>query len=160
MKVKFLVLYGLCLSLMTGCQEQSQLSSSNQTVDRTLINTLNQIQVENAIVAQHCLFPYHFVTERESLNELGQRELEVLIRHLGQRGGTLTVRRGQTPVELYESRLNYVVQYLKDAGVQMHLVKIGDGTIGGKGMASEQVIEILKSAAVKPGSALVKTQTK
>ena len=160
MKVKLLVLYGLCLSLMTGCQEQSRLSSSNQTVDRTLINTLNQIQVENAIVAQHCLFPYHFVTDRDSLNELGQRELGVLIRHLAQRGGTLTVRRGQTPVELYEARLNYVVQYLKDAGVQMHLVKIGDGAIGGEGMESEQVIEVLKNSNETPGSTLVKTQAK
>ncbi len=87
----------LCLAalLPAGCNEEQKAADTNRKkLDTELVNTVNNIQVENAIVTQHTLYPYHFVTDGAGLNDLGQRDLMVLARHYKEQPGALNVRRG------------------------------------------------------------------
>ncbi len=73
----------ICLAcgLLSGCQENRETAGPTKNLDMELVRTLNNIGVENAIIAQHTLYPYHFVADGETLNDLGQRDFAVLARH-------------------------------------------------------------------------------
>jgi len=103
--------------------------------------------VENAIIAQHTLYPYHFVPDGERLNELGRRDFSVLARHFAEHTGSLNIRRGKTPAELYEARVSFVIESLKEAGIGTGRVRISDHMPGGSGMPSERVVTILQKTA-------------
>ena len=81
--------------LMVGCEDQAE-KQSKKNLDVELVNTLNNIGVENAIITQHTLYPYHFGVDAGELNELGQRDLMVLARHFKDHPGILNIRRGET----------------------------------------------------------------
>lgn len=125
--------------LATGCAEE-QRTANEKKLDVELVNAVNNIQVENAIVAQHTLYPYHFVTDGAGLNDLGRRDLMVLARHYKENPGTLNVRRGETREELYKARIAQVQSRLKEAGVDVGRMTISDGMPGGPGMRSESIV--------------------
>lgn len=142
MRLCWTIVVCLFCSLLLGCQEN--VSEPDKNIDTELVRTLNNIGVENAIITQHTIYPYHFVTDGEELNELGQRDLAVLTKHFTENAGTLNVRRGQTPAALYEARVAQVVQSLKKAGVDTARVSVSDEMPGGTGMSSERVVTILR----------------
>jgi hypothetical protein len=109
--------------------------------------------IENALITQHTLYPYHFVTDGEALNDLGRRDLGVLAGHYAEHPGVLNIRRDQTPEELYNARVVHVLAALKEAGVQTERVSVSDDMPGGSGMPSEQVVTILHSTSGRSGSA-------
>ncbi|MFC1634464.1 hypothetical protein ACFL5Z_06440 [Planctomycetota bacterium] len=129
--------------LLTGCQE-SQRDRNYRKLDSELVGTINNISVENAIIAQHTLYPYHFVPDGARLNELGERDFSVLARHFAEQTGSLNIRRGTTPAELYEARVTVVIESLKEAGIETSRVSMSDGMPGGSGMPSERVVTILQ----------------
>jgi hypothetical protein len=137
----------LACSLVIGCQEQTQ-SQTNENLDVELVKTINNVGVENAIITQHTLYPYHFVTDGERLNDLGQRDFAVLARHFTEHPGTLNIRRAETSAELYDARVAYVLGRLKEAGVETSRVSVSDGMPGGSGMPSERVVTILQKESV------------
>jgi len=145
----------ICLvgSLSVGCQENLQESQRDRDLDVGLVNSLNDAGVENAIIAQHTLYPYHFVPNAEELNELGLRDLSVLARHFAQHEGILNVRRGETPAELYEARVTSVIEGLKKAGVDVGRMAIADSMPGGPGMPSERVVTVVEKSLEGRGSA-------
>jgi len=140
----------LAWAALCGCQENRPEAHSGSQLDTELVKTLNHIEVENAIIAQHTLYPYHFVTGSEQLNNLGRRDFDVLARHFAEHPGTLNLRRGDTGPELYKMRLGHVLSQLKEAGVDMGRLQISDGLAGGSGMSSAQVVLVLEQAAEGP----------
>jgi len=108
-----------------------------------LINTYNDIALENAIISQHTLYPYHFVKNGAELNELGKRDLAVLIRHFVKQTGHLNIRKYNIPVELYGARVESVHKRLQEAGINMDQISISDDMPGGSGIASESILIIL-----------------
>jgi len=134
----------LLCSVLVGCEKSVR--EPEKSIDAELVKTLNNIAVENAIITQHTIYPYHFVTDGEELNELGQRDLAVLAGHFAENAGTLNVRRGQTPAALYEARVARVTESLKQAGVDTARLSVSDEMPGGTGMSSERVVTILKQA--------------
>ena len=136
----------VCLlgGLILGCEERLKEPAEDKNLDAELVKTLNNIGVENAIIAQHTLYPYHFVPDGGQLIELGRRDLGVLAKHFAEHAGTLNVRRGDAPAELYEARVASVMQGLKEMGVNTARMNLSDGMPGGTGMASERVVTILK----------------
>ena len=132
----------LCLAafLPAGCEEEQAARENRKNLDVELVNTVNNIQVENAIVTQHTLYPYHFVTDGPGLNDLGQRDLMVLARHYKEQPGALNVRRGETRAALYDARVAQVQKQLKEAGVNLDRMTISDGMPGGPGMPSETIL--------------------
>jgi hypothetical protein len=135
---------GACL-LISGCDAPT---SAEREVDVADINYLNDSAIDNAIIAQHTLYPYHFTPDAPSTNELGDHDLNVLIEHFKMHPGTLNVRRGDASAELYEARVDFVVERLKQA--QVTLGPIEDGPPGGSGAPSDRVLFLLKRCNQKP----------
>jgi len=136
---------GICVAccLVAGCEEYPR-KEAGKNLDVELVKTLNNIGLENAIVAQHALYPYHFVANSDGLNDLGRRDLGVLTSHFKEHPGPLTIRQGDAPAELYERRVAYVSQQLRQAGVEVSRMGLSDGMPGGTGMPSRRVVLILK----------------
>jgi hypothetical protein len=137
------VLFGI---LTIGCQENAQKDPDERMINSQLIKSYNDIAMQNAIVTQHTLFPYHFVTNGAELNELGQRDLAALTSHFIKYPGHLNIRRGKTPADLYEARVNMVHEKLLEAGIDAKRVSISDGIPGGSGITSERMLVILERA--------------
>ena len=112
-------------------------------------DVISNASLNNAIVSQHTLYPYHFVTGAGELNDLGARDLNVLTDHFLKAGGDLNVRRGGASQAVYDARVKTVLEKLAAAGVQSGAVAVKDGLPGGEGLSSESVIVILKEKMSK-----------
>jgi hypothetical protein len=146
MRTSGVVAICLVCGLVSGCEEDAR-TAANQRLDRELVKTLNNIGVENAIITQHTLYPYHFVVDGEKLNDLGQRDFAVLARHFTEHPGLLNVRLGErVSPELYKARVAYATSLLKEAGIDPARVSISDGMPGGPGMPAERVVTILQKS--------------
>ncbi|MHC4271590.1 MAG: hypothetical protein ACYST2_04680, partial [Planctomycetota bacterium] len=79
MKKKLLLTLYLCLVLfVASCEDMAQKSSEMRLINTKLVTTYNDMAIENAIITQHTLYPYHFVQNGQELNELGFRDFGVL----------------------------------------------------------------------------------
>ena len=110
------------------------------------IESSNDGAVRNAIIAQHTLYPYHFVEFSGQLNELGARDVQVLARHYARYPGELSLRRGSEPDQVYQQRIKSVTDALAAGGVAPGSIKIGDRLPGGDGADSSRVILIMNRA--------------
>ena len=146
MKVYTTITLCLMLCALTGCN-QNPAREIDRLGDIELVSVVNNIAVENAIVTQHTLYPYHFEPNGAKLNELGLSDLEVLIRHYNDHPGTLNIRRGEATGEVYQARVQYVLDKLRGGGIARERVAIQDGLPGGPGMATEQVVKVLEKSA-------------
>lgn len=134
--------------LLMGCEESATERPDERAVNTRLMNSYNDMAVQNAIISQHTLYAYHFVPDGPQLNELGERDLAVLIQHFARNGGSLNIRRHEASPELYQARVNAVRDRLREAGISKERVSISDSMPGGSGMASETVLVILESKGV------------
>ncbi len=116
-----------------------------QTVDPWLVEVSSDLAVQNAVIRQHTLYPYHFVEYGAVLNELGERNLAILIEHYRRHPGPVNVRRGDASDSLYADRVATVRQALQDAGVDVEQVAVADRLPGGDGLPGEQVIRVSRA---------------
>jgi hypothetical protein len=111
-------------------------------------DAIRNASLNNAIIAQHTIYPYHFAAGSADLNDLGQRDLKVLAEHFvkahGAMPGELNIRRGDASEALYDARVKVVLECLAADGIPGGAVAVKDGLPGGAGMPSERVIKILK----------------
>jgi hypothetical protein len=128
---------------LLGCK-QDQKAAEDRVTDAFFVRSVQDTAMKNAIIAQHTLFPYHFVPNGDDLNDLGKVDFNVLANHLREHPGELNVRRGDVTKELYEARVKRVRDRLEAYGIPAASIAIADGLPGGPGMASENVIRILK----------------
>lgn len=138
--------------LIAGCSENMEKSLDKQMVNSELINSYNNIAVQNAIISQHTLFPYHFVKNGKELNELGNSDLKVLAKHFLRYPGKLNIRRSNVPQDLYQGRINFVLRQLKEAGVKDDQISISDAMPGGPGMLSEKILIIVEEDSGRTSS--------
>lgn len=150
--------------LASGCAENVQQQAVDKSLINTeLVNTFNDIALQNAIISQHTLFPYHFIKNGVQLNELGQRDLRVLAKHFEKNPGRLNIRRDRIPSDLYEARVELVLKQLGEAGIDTERVHVTDDMPGGSGMPSERILIILAGehkAASTQTTTSVRTGTK
>jgi hypothetical protein len=146
MKLSIMITTVLFCLWIVGCHEDVQKSPDNHLINSQLIKSYNDIAIQNAIVSQHTLFPYHFVADGAELNELGQRDLAALTSHFIKYPGHLNIRRGKTAAALYEARVNMVHEKLLEAGIDMKRISISDDMPGGSGITSERMLVILEQA--------------
>ncbi len=144
MKLRMMIITVLFCILIVGCQEKMEESPSNQLINSQLVKSYNDIAMQNAIVSQHTLFPYHFVTNGAELNELGQRDIAALTSHFIKYPGKLNIRRHNTNADIYEARVNLVHERLQEAGIDMERIRISDDMPGGSGITSERILIILE----------------
>lgn len=134
---------GMFLVAVVGCNAARHPPRESGQVNAWLMHTTSDAASENAIVAQRTLYAHHFVADSAVLNELGEADLSVLAAHFKEHPGTMNVRRGDTPRELYDSRVKTVVEELAKAGVDTERISVEDALPGGDGMASESLVTIL-----------------
>lgn len=108
-----------------------------------LRKSISDTAINQAIIAQYSLFPYHFVSNSPMLNELGRHDLDVLASHFSQHLGDLNVRQGDVATALYEARVDTVIDALADAGVERDRITVVDALPGGEAITSERVLSIL-----------------
>lgn len=132
----------ICVLIM-GCQETVKENPDKPVINRQVMGTYNDIALENAIISQHTLYPYHFVNNGVELNELGKRDLAVLIRHFTKETGHLNIRKKNISTELYEARVESVQKRFEEANINMDRISISDYMPGGSGIASESILVIL-----------------
>ena len=143
MKTSLVIELVLGCLLFWGCNEAVQKDPAGESlINAGLINTMNDMALENAIIAQRTLYPYHFVENSEQLNELGQRDLSVLAEHLKKNPGPLNVCNDGIPESLYQARLAYVADKLKQTGIDPNQITVSDGMPGGRGMTCSEVLQI------------------
>ncbi len=142
MKLYVIITMGFCCMLFAGCSEVEQ-NQNRHLINSELINTYKDTSVQNAIISQHTLYPYHFVNNSAELNELGLRDIAVLSAHFAQNPGQLNIRHDSVSTNLYADRINFVLDKLKEAGINTKQVNITDGMPGGSGITSDAIIVIL-----------------
>ncbi|MHC4117923.1 MAG: hypothetical protein ACYSWO_10495 [Planctomycetota bacterium] len=153
MKLTTITTLALFCILTIGCQEENmEKPADERLMNSKLVNTYNDIAIQNAIISEHTLFPYQFVKNSAELNELGQRDLAVLAAHFARNGGHLNIRQLDTPADLYEARIGVVRKQLIDAGIDMGRINMSDGMPGGSGMASQKVSGILEQELQRVGT--------
>lgn len=141
MKLTMIMITGLVLLciLILGCQEENlDKAPDERLMNSKLIDIYSDSSIQNAIISEHTLFPYHFVKNGADLNELGQRDLAVLTSHFARNGGHLNIRRLGTSAGLYEARVSVVCNVFKDAGIDMARISASDVMSGGSGMLSDR----------------------
>jgi len=147
------MLIGVLCVLMVGCGEYAKEAKppelDKRQINAGLVNYYNDLAMQNAIISQHTLYPYHFVRNGAELNELGQRDLSILAGHFKENPGRLNVRRDSLSADIYNARVNLVLGRLKKAGVDARRISVSDGMPGGSGMTSERVLKILAAAEGK-----------
>ncbi len=151
MKASIILMITLLCFVLVGCNESVQQGPDKREINIKLINSFNDIAMENAIISQHTLFPYHFVNNSATLNVLGQRDLAVLVKHFTGNPGDLGIRRGNTNESLYNARVDAVLTAISEAGIDMAQVQTSDSMAGGSGMTSERVLTILKNEDSRSG---------
>ncbi len=140
------------ISISGGCTQQemevrrqarqAQLSRSE---DMQIVEAVRDSGVRAAIVAEHTIYAYHFVSNSDELNELGQRDLSVLASHYRAHasGGMLNVYRTGTSEALYSARVKVVVAALKAQGVNTDQLHVSDGPAGdGKTMSQDVLRDV------------------
>ena len=153
MKLCIVIETVICCVLIGGCVGTVGEESLNKRIlDRELVDTINDTAIQNAIISQHTLFPYHFVNNSNRLNELGEFDLNVLANHFLKNPGQLNIRRDDASEELYQARVSFVLERLKGAGIESEKITFSDGMPGGSGMPSEKILTILKREDEKPTS--------
>ena len=158
MKLYMIITMGFFCILIVGCSETVEKSQDRHLINSELINSYNDIALQNAVISQHTLFPYHFVKNGAEFNELGQHDFSVLTKYFMEHPGRLNIRRKDCPVNLYQARVNFVLEELKEASIDAEQIRISDGMPGGSGMSSGRVLIILQDA-YKPSSTKTSTTT-
>ena len=141
-----------CL-LALGCERRASTdwdADARRNMNAWSVRTWQQDQVAAGVIAQHTLYEHHFVKFGGTLNELGERDVDILARHYKANPGRLSIRRGGADAKLYQQRVDTVVAAMAAAGVDTKRVTIVDEQPGGDGLASEFVVVILKDKMDKP----------
>jgi hypothetical protein len=150
--VRISLLALIALSGLTGCAREGGLmrvDDQRQPINRWTIETTDDESVANAVIAQHTLYPYHFVANGSDLNELGERDVKILARHLSRYPGEVNLRRGSEDQGLYDARVQGVSSMLVAMGVAKGGIRLVDKVPGGDGVSSERALEILERSMVQ-----------
>lgn len=129
---------------LAGCGSGAEYGQNKTQVDELLVRAHQDEGIRGAILAQHTLYPYHFVENSDQLNTLGRSDLEVLTEHFRHHPGPLNVRRGAESATLYKARLLAVIEAMKANDLTEQTIQVGNDLPGGDGMGSEEVIRILQ----------------
>jgi len=133
-----------------GCAEnkpEATTQPSSQITDMMIVDSINDSGIRTAIIVQHTLYAYHFGEGGAELNDLGKRDLAVLITHYkAHGGGMLSVRRGEAPDALYAARIIAVKDWLQAGGIDPATVQIADAPPGGQGISGNDAAHVMSKS--------------
>jgi hypothetical protein len=140
----------LCLlgaTTLAGCDRAyrtREIDDEMPAANVWMVRTLSDESVENAVIAQHTIYPYHFVRDSAELTAVGQRDARVLGRHFARHPGELSMQRGDAPDELYQRRTASVMEALQREGVNPETIRRGGGMPGGDGVETNRAVAVLR----------------
>lgn len=135
------VLSALAVTLAAGgCGSYRQEAMDRSQQNETFVRTINDAQVNAAVVRQRTIFPYHFVPYSAELTELGERDLRVLAAYFLQHPGQLNIRRGDADEALYAARIEATMAELELDGVDRNRLQVADELAGGDGIISVAIV--------------------
>jgi hypothetical protein len=140
------------LCALTSCQSSRKdwPMVRRHTMNEWTVTSYQDDQVREGVIAQRTIYPHHFAPESAVLNELGERDTAILASHFRTNPGTLNVRRGPEGKELYDARLNSVLEVLSESGVDQGRMVVADGHPAGDGMPSDWAIRIAEQKMDAP----------
>ena len=141
MKTMLLIIAALPLILPAAC---------NRPPVRDKVRALQNLQIENGIIRQRTVYPYHFLVETANLNELGTYDLQILARYFERHSGKLNILRGDADNVLYEARVSSALQELAVLGVQTDRLQVVDELPPGDGMLSARAIIVIDNQQPRP----------
>lgn len=140
-------LAGLLAASCAKNESQATSQSLSQTTDIMIVDSVSDSGIRTAIITQHTLYAYHFVDGGTELNDLGKRDLAVLMSHFkAHDGGSLSIRCGETPQPLYAARVQAVQDLLKAGGIDPAKVQIADASPGGAGMSGNDAARAMSKS--------------
>jgi hypothetical protein len=135
-----------CAHKRPAQKTQAARARQAEVTDMQIVDAVRNSGVKAAIISQHSIFPYHFVRDGETLNDLGKRDLAVLAAHLRAHPGELNMPRGATNADRYADRKMRVMEALSAQGVNANQVHIVDTfASGGESAPSEDVVRELRN---------------
>lgn len=141
-----LALFGILSAAVAGCTATQSSGEEDAVKPRgSMLAMYTGAAVDNAIIRQHTIYPYHFVPGSADLNGLGRRDLGVLALHYASHPGQVNVAQGDASPELYERRVAAVLDALREAGIESGQLTFADGPAGGDGLSSRSVQILLEA---------------
>lgn len=116
-----------------------------------MVRTMSDEAVENAVIAQRTIYPYHFVRDSAELTPVGERDIHVLAAHFKKNPGSLNLRPGDEGEALFRARTQSVADALARNGVDPSLIRLTDELPGGDGVSSDRAIEVLRAGTKMQG---------
>jgi hypothetical protein len=135
---------GILVLMLAGCSETDPGLQKQRSVNVWMAQTVRDAQRDNALIAQHTLYSYHFIPDSPTLNDLGFSDLSILASHYRMHPGRLSVRRQDAPEDLHEARVAGVRYFLEKSGVQMDRMVVEDVLPGGDGAQADRVLRSLE----------------
>lgn len=112
--------------------------------DRMFVRDPFDDQVKQGVLRQRMLGEIHFLPHSAELSNLGKRDLSILAPALAKSGDRLSVRRGESGVELRDARVATVRSELAKLGVAV--VAVDDAPAGGPGIVSGDALLLLQES--------------
>lgn len=142
--MRALITLSLMLVASSACHIEKERSKLRGFEAMHAGEVIRSASIERAIISQHTLYPYHFIAGTAKLNELGRRDLMVLVRHFEQASGELNLARGDAADTLYKARSEALAEELRSAGIAKDRVRVTAGSPGGDGISGSRLVKILE----------------
>jgi hypothetical protein len=158
-------LFGLVLGLllvglgwMGGCSETSERGNAPPQGHSNKQSSAQENYIpmsDNALLADMCMSPAHFVPHQSELNSTGVRRLRRYVEIMKIYGGTLHYDGVGEEDVLVKDRLNRIETYLVSCGLERKNFSVEPGLAGGAGMRADE--DIQAHSALELGSEVAST---
>jgi hypothetical protein len=144
----------LLASLATACSSpQPRLNAPPHGVAEEVSNmqSMYSHMVDNALLTDMTISDMHFLPHRAILSTLGEQRLSRLASLMQTYGGVIRFNTDQQDQDLIDARLETVLAFLREAGVDTSTEVVRRDLAGGTGMEAREAILIkVNEATYKP----------
>jgi hypothetical protein len=137
MKCRFLV--ALAALAVLGCEKKPPFYEENVKEKRHVWDRAFQMQAHNAVNAEMCVYPDHFMPTQPKLSSLGRKHLQMMVTDLVEAGGPVFVA-GNPKDELVNKRVKVVEKYLLTLGLKPGSFTVVCGPGRSKGQIQEESV--------------------
>lgn len=135
----------ICLVACAACSTRSpRLNAPPHGVSDRVVDSQGTFvyMTDNALLADMTVADRHFLPHRALLSTLGELRLRRLVSLMDAYGGTIRFSTNSTDGELTQQRINTVMEFLAQAGVDTTSEVVVQDMPGGRGMDAAEVILI------------------
>ena len=120
--------------------------------DTSEMHSMYEHMIDNALLEEMTVSDMHFLPHRSILNTLGQQRLSRLTSLMEAYGGEIRFSTSLEDEQLIDQRLDVVLEFLREAGLDTSAEILRPDLPGGSGMdATEAILIKLNEATYKPG---------